>query len=187
LFEKVDFAPIAVGGSSSAAWAPGGDCFGRIEKTVMELKRIEMPITHVFWVQGETDCQAGTVPEHYQRNVRSMVAALRAMNVRAPVFIATTTYYKHKTCPALQQAQRGLASEENRIHRGADLDSLIGAAYRFDGTHFNEEGLQAAADLWVAVLNNYAGFGNRRTPGAGHPAARPGDGIRSSLDSRNPF
>jgi lysophospholipase L1-like esterase len=182
LFEKVIFVPVAVGGSSSVAWAPGGDCFGRIEETVMELERIEMPITHVFWVQGETDCQAGTVPENYQRNVRSMVAALRAMNVHAPVFIATATYYKHKTCPALQLAQQELASEQKRIHRGPNLDSLIGAVYRYDGTHFNEDGLQAAADQWVTVLSNYAGSGSRRLP-----AASPGDGMRPSVDSRNPL
>jgi lysophospholipase L1-like esterase len=157
LYEKVIFVPLAIGGSSSEAWAPGGDCHGRIEKAVAELRGINLAVTHVLWIQGEADCASGATPERYRRNVESMTESLRGMGIWAPVFIAVATYQRHMTCPAIQRAQSELANSKTGIHEGPNLDSLIGAVYRYDGTHLTAEGLEAAAAMWVRVFRSHAG------------------------------
>jgi hypothetical protein len=70
----------------------------------------------------------------------------------APIYVARTTCCaKVRPSQELGNAQRALANPAEGILAGPDFDTL-GFADRYDRCHFSTEGMERAADLWLAAL-----------------------------------
>lgn len=152
LYDRVIFVPAAIGGTEIAQWAPGGPLHKDLLRNVREAQRAGLKFTHLFWHQGESDAVLGTSQEDYQRRFLDMLAAIRALGVDAPVFIALATrcgdYPPNET---IRAAQRGLVEPALGIFQGPDTDQLD-ARYRYDGCHLSDAGLDAHAEMWLAII-----------------------------------
>ncbi|MFN8239031.1 MAG: sialate O-acetylesterase [Chitinophagales bacterium] len=154
----VIIAPCAIGGTTLQQWKPGGINNHYIIETIQQLQAKGLTITHILWHQGEANNSSALLfsaaqqnARQYQTDFRELVAQIRSMGVEAPVFPAIATQCRQSADTLLQHAQRELASESAGIFNGPNTDAL-GDEYRFDGCHFNEEGLNKHAQLWADIL-----------------------------------
>lgn len=156
--QVVIIAPCAIGGTTLQQWKPGGINNHYITETIQHIQAKGLTITHILWHQGEAN-NAGLLSyalalqnaQQYQIDFKELVAQFRSMGVNAPVFPAIATQCRQSADTLLQQAQRGLASDSLGIFSGPDTDAL-GDDYRYDGCHFNEEGLFKHARLWANII-----------------------------------
>lgn len=153
-YDRVVWIARAVGGSAIRQWAPGGDLFPRVPAAIVEAHQAGLPITHIFWHQGEADAHTyNTPPDQYQQAFLSLRAEIRALGVSAPIYICLATRFcelSHHS--ALREAQRGLVNGQD-IRLGPDTDSL-GGADRYDGAHFSAQGIAAFAQQWLDILGD---------------------------------
>ena len=163
LYRSVLFVPIAVCGTFIADWADENKpAHSRLLLTLERLrKRLGthfIGVDGVFWQHGEaeanlTDMDAGT----YQARFGSIVDALRAGGVYAPIFIARSTIcegpspHPFKNHEEIRKGQLGLANVTRGIIAGPDIDT-IGRDGRYDGCHLSALGLQQAAALWFETI-----------------------------------
>jgi hypothetical protein len=153
--DAVVFAPVVVGGTPIERWAPGGDLHPTILSAVDALFRAGLPPTHILWHQGESDADRDTPADRYVERFQSILQALRERGADAPAYVALATHCRlHRPDPAIRQAQRALVDATAGVFAGPDTDQL-GYAYRYDGCHFTDEGLEAHADLWLAALEQH--------------------------------
>ena len=141
------------GGTPIAAWTPGSVMYQQSLAAVLESQRLNIPITHVLWHQGESDCPPfrQTSAASYQAAFQAYAAALRNNGVSAPIFVAWATRYAEQTTPSIRAAQASLADERLGVFAGPDLDA-ISTGRRYDGVHFTGRGLDDVAGLWLNSL-----------------------------------
>ena len=151
-FDAVIFVPLGIGNTAIARWTAGGDLHARLLDALDQLKGAQLAVTHLLWHQGESDAARHTSRDDYQRQFRAMLAGVRARGVQAPIYVSLATWCgKQRDDEVIREAQRGLVDPAEGILAGPDTDAL-GFAYRFDGCHFTDEGLDAAAEQWRQVL-----------------------------------
>ena len=159
-YDAVVFVSIGVSGSEMGMWTPGGSLHPRLLGAIRDLKNQGLTPTHLFWHQGEADNAKNTAKSVYQERFLKMLGSIRQRGVDAPIYISKATRYKSKgPNEQLRQAQAELVDAARGIFAGPDTDAL-GAAYRYDGTHFGDVGLGAFADLWLEKL----GSASAKTP-----------------------
>jgi Carbohydrate esterase, sialic acid-specific acetylesterase len=152
-FDKVILASVAVGGSRVEQWAQGGGLNATMNPLVDDLTS-HYRVTHVLWLQGESDYALRTDPGRYKEQFLSFVASLRADGVAAPVYISEATRCGPGwTDPnPIRTAQRELATSQPGLEPGVDTDTLVGSHDRYDACHFADSGEIKAARAWAAIL-----------------------------------
>ncbi len=153
LYDAVVFVPIAVGGSGMDQWTPGGVYHRKILDAIDRLNEQQHSFTHLLWHQGETDAMYQTPPQEYRRMFLAMLANIRDHGVQAPIYVSVATRVGDYVDAELQRAQAALVDAPRGIMAGPDTDVLVGSC-RYDGTHLSEEGLERAAELWLAALRD---------------------------------
>jgi len=152
LYDRVVFVPAAIGATEIAEWAPGGRLHQDLLRNVREARRARLAFTHLLWHQGESDAALGTAAETYQARFLAMLAAIRALGVKAPAFVAVATRCgEYSPNESIRVAQLSLVNPALGIFAGPDTDQL-GPEYRYDGCHFSDQGLEAHAQLWLEVI-----------------------------------
>jgi hypothetical protein len=152
LYDRVVFVPAAIGATEIAEWAPSGRLHQDLLRNVREARRARLVFTHLLWHQGESDAALGTAAEDYQARFLALLAAIRALGVDAPAFVAVATRCgQYPPNEAIRNAQRGLVNPALGIFAGPDTDQL-GPEYRYDGCHFSDQGLDAHAQMWLEVI-----------------------------------
>lgn len=159
-YDRVIFAPIGVGNTRIADWAPGGQLHERLTRAIDELRAAGLEPTHLLWHQGESDY--ATPAAIYEAGFRAMLGSIRARGVNAPIFVSVATWYENIINQEIQKAQRSLVNPGAGIFAGPDTDRL-GIPYRHDGAHFNSEGMRAYAELWLRAIRNASLQGDART------------------------
>ena len=151
-------APCAVGGTRIEQWIPGGDLNHLIGETVLHLKNSGLKVTQVLWHQGESNhvlLSGGLSPEqnaaNYTADFNILANYLRGIGVDAPVYPAMATRCMGDPDPVLQEAQRNLANDSLGIYNGPNTD-LLDNSYRFDKCHFNADGLNRHAEMWLEAV-----------------------------------
>lgn len=141
---------IAQGGSSIRDWLPEGKHGGRVNEVLKELSDHGLSVDALLWQQGEADANLmeGSV---YAGYFRRLMSRWRSSGLTAPVFVAQSTFLKGKVDPDLNQAQFDLSTQMESVWRGPNLDNL-GLWTRCDGTHFSEQGLVRAGEMWSECL-----------------------------------
>ena len=154
LYDAVVFISLGVGGTSLGRWKSDGDLHARIIDAIHELRTKRLTITHLLWHQGEQDALLKTTKDEYKKMFLDMLSNIRQQGVNAPIYvsIATTCGELEQGNREIQQAQRELVDRSKGIYAGPNTD-LLGFAYRYDGCHFSDEGLEYAASLWLHSLN----------------------------------
>lgn len=155
LYDSVILAPVAVGGTEIARWAPDGDLHKLVLKAIEGAQKRKLKFTHLLWHQGESDAVLFTSQQDYQARFRAMLASIRQHGVDAPVFVAVATRCgKYPVSPDIQQAQQGLVDPSQGIYPGPNTD-LLDETWRYDGCHFSTAGLDMHANLWLQQLKQY--------------------------------
>lgn len=156
-YKRVMIVTVARGSSSVKTWHEGKD-WQKTANVVQSLKKAGLRISHVFWVQGETDNADGMSGETYQQELGKVVSNLRALGVQAKFYVAVATYaYNHTDqawgiSPSIQQAQRAIVQQYPGLYPGPFVDSLDKAFYRYQDLHFSAIGLDSLAQRWIACI-----------------------------------
>jgi len=79
------------------------------------------------------------------------VAAIRALGLNAPIYVARDALRQGSSRGGVRQRRSALVNPASGVLAGPDLD-VLDSADRIDGCHFSTEGLEGAADLWLAAL-----------------------------------
>ena len=140
-FDEVQYVNVAVGGSKIARWMPSGDLFELIEEVS------DTNYTHILVHQGESDYDN----DNYSNMFLAMLQGIRDLGINAPLYLAQTSWLNNEIDFGTIRQQGELIDHYDDIHQGAMTDQL-GEEYRLDGSHFNEAGLVAHADLWLRRL-----------------------------------
>jgi hypothetical protein len=151
-YEAVVFVSLGVGATEIAQWQPEGDLLPQVLKGLRDLKDHGLTPTHLFWHQGEADGQLQTNTETYKARFLKMLSAIRRQGVQTPIYVCRASRCgEQKPVAAIRQAQSELVNAALNILPGPDTDAL-GDAYRYDGCHFSDEGLEKFADMWMEKL-----------------------------------
>lgn len=159
-FDRVVLVPAAINGAGIARWAPGGDLASWLAATVASLQGLYR-VTHVFWLQGETDLLLETPAAAYQTMFGALRGRLREMGVDAPVHLTVSSGFCGRPkmgVPAppgnpVATAQRALIAAGRGTCGGPDTDALLSApGDRHDGCHMSGQGADKLAAAWAGML-----------------------------------
>jgi lysophospholipase L1-like esterase len=157
-FDAVVLVTIAIGGTSIAQWAPGGNLHAHLISAV-DAVGPAFSYTHVFIQQGEADVLEHTTAENYFRRFAELIAALRQSGVAAPIFVAIETGYcdgrwtPPKPDNPIAEAQRRVIAAHDGLYFGADMDAALNSASdRYDGCHMSGTGARKLAHLWTQAI-----------------------------------
>jgi hypothetical protein len=161
-FDQVVLAPAAISGSEVSRWAPGGDLNRAMIETASQLEQHGFRVTHVLWVQGETDYVNGTNEKDYRDRFLAMVGSLRAHGIAAPVYVGIATKCLgasnggtrfHSANNPVARAQLALRDPSTNLRSGVNSDALLGDLDRYDDCHFSSSGEQKVARAWADLLS----------------------------------
>lgn len=155
LAKDVLIAAVAVEGTPVQRWSPKGDLYPRLLLAAGSLADAGYKISYILWHQGESNHAAllPTTREEYLRHFGSMLDGLRSAGIDAPVFVAVASRcVESGPDPEIAAAQAALPRSRPDILPGPDTDVLAGSAFRYDGCHFSEAGMQRHAELWVEAM-----------------------------------
>ena len=151
-YDSVVLVPFAFGTADIASFAPGGSLHEGLLELLAATRASGLAFTHLLWEQGEADAFARTPGPLYRDRFGAMLASIRGRGIDAPIYVARTTRCaKVHPSEELRNAQLALVNPQTGIRAGPDLDTL-GFGERYDGCHFSTEGLERAADLWLAAI-----------------------------------
>lgn len=157
--DAVLLVPWAAGSTSMAAWNRHPDLVEGLARTVAQLKTEGFSADMVLWQQVEMESFIGTSGEDYQAGFAKWLARLRGLGVSAPVWVAQSTRCLDRHNESVRAAQLRLPQALPGLLKGPDLDRLFNAKMRFDGCHFSEAGLTAAAQAWHGAISAAAPYG----------------------------
>ena len=157
LCRSVLIVSLAVGGSFVAEWGPNGQWGRRLQFGLGRVVRSGIRIDRLLWHQGEAEANCTAMAsDEYSRQFHQMLESIRAAGVRAPIHVAQATICTVPTSTgnnaAIRAAQASLVDPAAGILPGPDTDSL-GEAFRRDRCHFNVDGLNRHAELWLECLS----------------------------------
>jgi len=164
----VVLAPIAIGGTKIADWAPGGLAYPRLKNAVNRLNARGFTTQYVLWGQGESDCAAGTTQSNYVASGNALFGDLPSSV--AKIFVAEQSWDVGSVCAQIQNAQTSLSTASpaglinhsalRPIWAGPNTDSLNnttacsgGTCRQSDNEHMNDLGSAAKASLWQTALH----------------------------------
>lgn len=153
----VGFVNVAVSGTSSQQWMPGGDLHNRLLKVGKEIGSFRA----VLWQQGESDVLAKTPTETYVKNL----TRIREVAARAWRFEPTWLLAKSTLHPTVYNDPEGEERIRKAIHQlwklphfapGPDTDLLAGENRGDEKSrrHFSAIGQRRAALLWFVAIWN---------------------------------
>jgi hypothetical protein len=145
----VIFVSIGVASTPIARWTTGGDLHSRIINAISEVTQNGLKVTHLLWHQGESDIK--TSKQEYKKMFMNMLYDIRSRGIKAPIYVSVATRCGRNMSNEIQQAQAELVDISSGIYHGPNTDDL-GFAYRYDGCHFSDEGLEKFAELWMEKL-----------------------------------
>ena len=106
-YQSVVLVPVAHGGTFVSEWSPTGRMFPRLKWALDRLREKKEKITHIVWQQGEAEAaDGGANPAEWARHFTSMVSAIRAAGVQAPIYVAQCTICCNDPNERIRSAQR---------------------------------------------------------------------------------
>ncbi|SEB09243.1 sialate O-acetylesterase [Pedobacter hartonius] len=159
LCNKVIIVPIGVGSTSIQRWTEG-DCRKKLDKTLDELVKDRIQLTHILWDQGETDNVDGTSKAVYKARLNQLIKVIRDKGFKAPFYSSITSYFPYNNNyplginPHITGAQKEVINERADVLAGPNTDSLNLAYYRQNLVHFTEKGLDEFAHSWFEKIRD---------------------------------
>lgn len=140
---------IGVDSTRIADWTGEGALRLHVQSRLRALAAAGMQPQLVLWQQGEADARDGTAQQDYAARLAGLRSLLAAQGVKAPLVAALSTYCPGKDGAAVRAAVKAEAAQGGLL-LGPDTDQLQGDLRI--GCHFSGRGLDAAAALWGARL-----------------------------------
>jgi len=107
----------------------------------------------ILWEQGQSD--RATLPDLYRAQFTKLLEKFRSASPKAPVFVPVDTMSSWIPDARLQITQRGLTNFQD-VYQGPNIDLI---KYRYDGSHFDQKGIELQAGMWFQVLSTHFGWG----------------------------
>ena len=128
-----------------------------VRQTLGGVATARLTVTHVMWHQGEADAARGTREDEYRSHFLAFVASLRALNVKAPIYVSVATKCllagPYVEGNPIARAQIALTGAEGDLRAGINSDQLLDEMDRFDGCHPSGSGVAKMALEWAKLLN----------------------------------
>jgi len=139
---------FAQSGTGIDDWAPGGRCMRLFDETDgdPEVASTDLVVFH----QGERDTLLETSYAHYRDVLKAVITHVRR-RVPSPWLVCRASYRMGVTNPEVRRAQNDVIAGDEAVHAGPDTDRL-GPPYRYDDTHFNDDGLKRFAEALDAAI-----------------------------------
>lgn len=153
-YQSVVLVPIAVGGTTVAMWAPGGQLNHKIGVAARRLAALALSCSGVIWTQGEQDAFNGLSQASYAASLAGVISTFRVSGIAAPFFVALETWINGSQpagAAAIRAAQAAVVDNVG-VFQAGDTDTL-GNSFRYDNTHWTAAGSDAAANLHKAAIN----------------------------------
>lgn len=141
----------AVGGTSIGDWSEGGAQFDALMADLPEIATASPPVTHVLWHQGERDTLLGTSAETYEARLTALHAAVSRRLPDAVWIVCRASHRAGVRSDAVRAGQDAFIARAPRCVAGPITDQL-GAAFRYDDTHFNAQGLLSFSQMLADAL-----------------------------------
>ena len=156
----IGFASVGVGGTRVDQWLPQAALYPRLGATLEELRQAAGPeeraLRAVLWHQGESDAAAATSAGVYALRLQMVIDRSRQdAGFNLPWGIAQVSFLPNVNAAqqaAIVEGQRKVVRDDPLVFAGANTDNLLGADWRYDNVHFNEQGLREHARLWFDQL-----------------------------------
>lgn len=145
LFDNVIIAPIAVGASTVAQWAPGGLLHSRLVSAMAAMRNAGLAPTHVVYHQGEADAGRGTSKQDYKASLEAVLRSIRE-GTTSPILVSVVTRCKEVFSPAIAQAQAEAVASLAAVYPGPNTDEIERFSERHDLCHFSRKGMERFAD-----------------------------------------
>lgn len=146
-YDRVILIPVGLGGTSAQQWDTL--LYRRAISGGRRAAALGINVSAILWMQGESEYL--TTQSEYTSMLTSIMGKVAASGVTAPWVIGKCTDVGGIPKPAIQAAQLAIVNNTT-IFQGADTDALTGSTYRYDGTHLNAAGAEAAAELWKSAV-----------------------------------
>lgn len=144
---------IAVAGTLSADWAPGGVINQRVVAACHRLASVGRVADYIIWHQGEQESGKGGVSAaQYTANVQAVCQTFRSNGQNAPFYVCIATNLNGAYRAQVQQGQENCVSASLNILQGPNTDNLGLSLRQSDGIHFNATGMADFASMLVLVL-----------------------------------
>lgn len=141
-------APIAVGGTEIAQWAPGGNLVKRVDVCLRRLFEQGYSPTAILLEIGQQDSGVGTTQAQWESRFSSFRANIRAQGCDAPIIVARCTWRPSTSNATIRAAQAAVVNPGLGVYAGPDIDTLVGANRVAASPHLSATGCAAAAILW---------------------------------------
>jgi len=157
LFKKVIIIPCAIGSTSVLSWSEG-DSKKKLLSTLDYIAKDSIRITHVFWLQGETDNVDQTTTGQYKKRLNDVIDIFRTHNILAPFYVSITSYVPFGNDNPfginlnITNAQHQIIAESKNVKEGPNTDSINLGYYRIQDVHYSEKGLDLLADKWFQKI-----------------------------------
>lgn len=158
LYDKVILIPIAIEGSSIDCWV-NGVCNKTLQKTLAQIEKDSIRVTHVIWHQGETDAVENTPKHIYKEKLKKILLQLRKHKITSSFYVCIASYQPSNinklqgVDTVIQNAQMEFVKENEGTKLGANTDLFNLAIDRYDGIHFSKSGLDKFAKaLFEAII-----------------------------------
>lgn len=145
---------MAVGGTRVAEWANVSTppALGTsIAVMAQRLRDAGLVATHILWGQGESDTLAGVSHNAYEAELNRVIQLFRDAGITATFYVNIETLISGNISPEIQLAQQNVVNGTT-VKQGANFDTGIPAAQRYDGTHLLATGAATAATLLEAAI-----------------------------------
>jgi len=147
--DHVLLVPAGVGGATIAQW--NSELAPMLAERKRELRMAGYKVTHYLWHQGESDAAAATQPREYERELRGLIARVRADDRNVPFWVAAASVCRNAGSASLAAAQRAVVHPAEGIFAGPDTDALE-PSDRHDGCHFSRQGQEKVAAMWAGAV-----------------------------------
>lgn len=139
---------VAVGNTRADEWVSNTPNAERFRAETEALQSKGYRIAAFLFFQGESDRE--TTREAYLAALSDIANMTATLSPDTPLILSNSSICGVETGPVntLITVRAALAARHTHIHVGPDTDAL-GQAYRYDGCHFNKEGLQALGLAWA--------------------------------------
>lgn len=153
--DEVIISSIAQGGTSIQDWSPNGKCFTLLKNYLAHISDNKFtPVTTVIFHQGERDTLNKTDFYAYKFYLESLLCNIFPIIPKAKIILCRASYRNEIVNEEVIRAQNYLINQYSYVWPGPNTDSL-GKNMRYDGTHFNDEGLDIFSNqLMDAIIGS---------------------------------
>jgi len=146
---------VAVGNTRIEEWQPGTDHANHLLEQTHGLLSRGYQISAFLFFQGESDRK--TPEAEYRKGLNGIANLTEGLSVGTPLILSDSSVCALENLDAsepsltLVAARAVVAAERAHVFVGPDTDK-IGEKYRYDGCHFNADGLEIIGARWSVAV-----------------------------------